>query len=486
MSLLRKISKSEETIEDNDLEILELDADDDITFTREPESRKVEKSEVKKSADKKPDEKKSDDRKSDDKKSESKSTESEQSESGSDEEEDLEEFEGFELLDDLDSELTRDSDPEKTEAEARAVRKRRRGAMLYRVFLLSWVAALLIVMCVFLGKFYDYLDKFETDYRASQPEVITEDLMVKFRTADVQGIYDLLAVKPVVSEYESNDDVLSYMRPILEQGDISFSEDRAESSEEHPVYNIRSGDAVIARAEYEKIPKMSESDIPAWKLVYLDLPFGPEESVDIVAPENVSIYLNGLLLPDNTVTSEWEIEEAGLFFDEFTQIPQMTERQYSGLYYEPEVVAIGADGSTLPVIYDEYKDRYEIGYPRTCPDMAELEEFATKVISTYASFVSGDRPESELRKYFTPNNEFLYYMTHAGLTYFTRHLAEEIHSTEVLDFIRYSDDAFYCEVKVEQYLTMEWGPREPEILITDGKFYFVNLDGEWKVSGIEF
>ena len=74
----------------------------------------------------------------------------------------------------------------------------------------------------------------------------------------------------------------------------------------------------------------------------------------------------------------------------------------------------------------------------------------------------------------------------AELRYFTRHLAEEIHSTEVLDFVSYSDDAFYCEVMVEQYLTMEWGPREPEVLMTDGKFYFVRYNGEWKVAGIEF
>ena len=69
--------------------------------------------------------------------------------------EDIEEFEGFDVLDDLDSELTKDPDPEKTAAEEKAVRKRRRGAMLYRIFLVSWIAALLIVMCIFLGKFYD-------------------------------------------------------------------------------------------------------------------------------------------------------------------------------------------------------------------------------------------------------------------------------------------------------------------------------------------
>ena len=54
------------------------------------------------------------------------------------------------------------------------------------------------------------------------------------------------------------------------------------------------------------------------------------------------------------------------------------------------------------------------------------------------------------------------------------------------DFIAYSDDVCYCEVLVEQYLTMEWGPREPEVITTDGKFYFVKQNGEWKVLGIEF
>jgi hypothetical protein len=153
---------------------------------------------------------------------------------------------------------------------------------------------------------------------------------------------------------------------------------------------------------------------------------------------------------------------------------------------EPTVTAYAADGSEVPVVYDSEASKYYVDYPRDCPDREAMENYAAKAVSAYASFVSGDLPESELRRYFTPNNRFLYYMTHAGLTYFTRHLDEEIHSTEILDFISYSDDAFYCEVKVEQYLTMEWGPREPEILITDGKFYFVRINDEWKVSGIEF
>ncbi|MBO7355916.1 MAG: hypothetical protein J6U50_04730 [Lachnospiraceae bacterium] len=391
---------------------------------------------------------------------------------------------------DIDDYLEKESSSEKDKAESEELKrykaKRRKGAMIYRIFLLSWISALLIVIGSFLGKFYDYLDKYETDYRASRPEVITEDLMILYRTGDIAGIYDLLTEKPAVDEYESVDDLLEYLRPMLDQGPVSFTQNRAESTDEHPVFLISAGDKVISRAEYQMVPKAGDDDIPRWELAYLDLPAEPEVSVDVIAPADISIYINGKAMQDDCITSAEEESPVQKYFLEFTEIPPMVERSYSGLYLEPEVTARDADGNDVQVVYDSSGNRYTVDYPRDCPDREDLEAYASKVVASYASFVSGDLAESELRKYFTPDNIFLYYMTHAGLTYFTRHLAEEIHSTEVLDFIRYTDDSFYCEVKVEQYLTMEWGPREPEVLITDGKFYFVRLNDEWKVSGIEF
>lgn len=391
---------------------------------------------------------------------------------------------------DIDDYLEKESSSEKDKAESEELKrykaKRRKGAMIYRIFLLSWISALLIVIGSFLGKFYDYLDKYETDYRASRPELITEDLMILYRTGDIAGIYDLLTEKPAVDEYESVDDLLEYLRPMLDQGPVSFAQNRAESTDEHPVFLISAGDKVISRAEYQMVPKAGDDDIPRWELAYLDLPAEPEVSVDVIAPADISIYINGKAMQDDCITSAEEEAPVQKYFLEFTEIPPMVERSYSGLYLEPEVTARDADGNDVQVVYDSSGNRYTVDYPRDCPDREDLEAYASKVVASYASFVSGDLAESELRKYFTPDNIFLYYMTHAGLTYFTRHLAEEIHSTEVLDFIRYNDDSFYCEVKVEQYLTMEWGPREPEVLITDGKFYFVRLNDEWKVSGIEF
>ncbi|MBP1586089.1 MAG: hypothetical protein ILP17_10395, partial [Lachnospiraceae bacterium] len=343
---------------------------------------------------------------------------------------------------DIDDYLEKESSSEKDKAESEELKrykaKRRKGAMIYRIFLLSWISALLIVIGSFLGKFYDYLDKYETDYRASRPEVITEDLMILYRTGDIAGIYDLLTEKPAVDEYESVDDLLEYLRPMLDQGPVSFTQNRAESTDEHPVFLISAGDKVISRAEYQMVPKAGDDDIPRWELAYLDLPAEPEVSVDVIAPADISIYINGKAMQDDCITSAEEEAPVQKYFLEFTEIPPMVERSYSGLYLEPEVTARDADGNDVQVVYDSSGNRYTVDYPRDCPDREDLEAYASKVVASYASFVSGDLAESELRKYFTPDNIFLYYMTHAGLTYFTRHLAEEIHSTEVLDFIRYT------------------------------------------------
>ena len=59
-------------------------------------------------------------------------------------------------------------------------------------------------------------------------------------------------------------------------------------------------------------------------------------------------------------------------------------------------------------------------------------------------------------------------------------------NVEVRDFISYTDDMYYCEVYLEQWMQMNRGSSEPEVVPTDGRFYFVKVNGKWKISGIEY
>ena len=364
------------------------------------------------------------------------------------------------------------------------IAKRRKGARLYRIFLLSWILCLLVVLTAALGKFNDYLVRFEAAYRATLPEYVAADLLTLFRTEDTGSLYDLATERPEHGTYETREDVVIYLRNFLHNGPVSLEPVREETTDEHKVFLIDSGDLTVARAEFVKEPVIDELEIPKWNLVSLVLYADEPRGIHISAPDNVSLLINGIEYVENGTPGDEPVAQR--FIGDYEELPKINEYDVDGFYYLPDVAAISNDGTNLPVLCDMNTRTYYVDYPRDSAYRAEVEDIAKEAVSAYANFISGDLPETELKKYFTANNVFLYYMEHAELKWFTRHRASEIHSAEVVDFIAYSDDVCYCEVIVEQYLTMEWGPREPEIITTDGKFYFVKQNGEWKVLCIEF
>ena len=356
----------------------------------------------------------------------------------------------------------------------------------FRIFMLLWILILLLGVSDFLRHFYSFLENQEARYRASLPENVTEELMDVFRNHDIEAICALETDKHVINAYETADDLKSYMLTLVETGRISAVPVPEETTDDLQVYYIDSGDLRVARAEYKKRPESGTKDIPVWDLTSLDFYVDPSINISLSAPENVSFFVNGRELVGSTGRTLQDPPSAQRFYDGFTTLPVMADANISGFYLTPEVTAKTADGTDVPVIYDEEGGTYKVDYPTDCEGREEMEKYACEAVSAYANYISGDLGEGTLRQYFTKDNIYLYYMQHAELKWFTRHLKSEIHSAEVQNFIAYNDEAFYCEVLVEQYLTMEWGPREPEVLITDGKFYFVKQDGEWKVAGIEF
>lgn len=362
--------------------------------------------------------------------------------------------------------------------------KYKKGARLYRIFLLSWILCLLVVIAAALNRFDEFLIKYEAAYRASLPEAVAADLLTLFRTEDTGSLYDLATEKPGHGIYETREDVVIYLRKFLHNGPITLDVVRSESTDDHNVFLIDSGDVTVARAEFVKEPVADVLEIPKWDLTSLTLYADDPRGIHISAPDNVNLLINGI---EYTGVGEAGQEPvAQRFVGEYEDLPRINEYDIDGFYYLPDVSALSDDGTILPVLCDMNTYTYYVDYPRDSAYRTEVEAVAKEAVGAYASFISGDLSEGELKKYFTADNIFLYYMEHAELKWFTRHRASEIHSAEVVDFIAYSDDVCYCEVIVEQYLTMEWGPREPEVITTDGKFYFVKQGDDWKVLAIEF
>ncbi len=356
----------------------------------------------------------------------------------------------------------------------------------FRIFMLLWILMLLLVVWDFNRQFYSFLENTEAKYRASLPESVTEEIVNIFRDGDVNYICELMTGRCPLNGYETDKDLREYMRTLIGNGRISTVPVQEETSDDRQVYYIESGDLRVARAEYSKEPERTRRDIPVWDLVSLEVYAEPAISIGISAPENVRLFINGKELSAGAVRVKQDPSPAQKYYEGFTTLPVMTDVNIGGFYLTPEITAENEDGSPIPVIADPENGVYSVGYPEDCEGREEMESIACEAVSAYAEFISGDLAEGALRRYFTKDNIYLYYMQHAELKWFTRHLKSEIHSADVQEFIAYNEDAFYCEVLVEQHLTMQWGPREPEVIMTDGKFYFVRQDGEWKVAAIAF
>ena len=356
----------------------------------------------------------------------------------------------------------------------------------FRIFMLLWILMLLLVVWDFNRQFYSFLENTEAKYRASLPEAVTGEVVSIFRDGDVNFICELMTNRCPLNDYETEKDLKKYIGSLIESGSISAVPVTEETSDEHQVYYIESGDLRVARAEYTKEPERARRDLPVWDLVSLEVYAEPSIGISISAPENVRLFINGKELTAAAGRMMQDPPSAQKFYEGFTELPVMTDAVVSGFYLTPEITAENEDGTPVPVTADPEKGIYSIDYPSDCEGRDEMESIACEAVSAYASFISGDLSEAALRQYFTKDNIYLYYMQHAELKWFTRHLKSEIHSADVQNFIAYNEDAFFCEVLVEQHLTMEWGPREPEVLMTDGKFYFVKQNGEWKVVAIEF
>ncbi len=347
----------------------------------------------------------------------------------------------------------------------------------FGVFLLLWILCLVIAIPVIMARFFSYLEGYEENYHEASNEVIIDEMRSVFLSRDPRAVYEMLTVKPNPGFYETEEDMIEYMSSFLENGAMDIEQELTGTDDARRSFVITCGEKEIARAEYVK----GED----WNLDKLEFYAVPTERVQITAPEDVKIFINGKEMSYITRTYTYSDNTAQRFFEGYTTIPTVESFVIDGFCLVPEITALSAEGTELDVEETE-EGIYLVKYPHDTPERELMEALAIEAVSAYASFISRDLPYEKFKEYFTKDNIYLYYINHTDLQWFTRHLASEIHSAEVKNFIMYNDEAFYCEVEVEQYLTMAWGPREPEVIITDGKFYFVRENGKWKVLAIEF
>lgn len=369
--------------------------------------------------------------------------------------------------------------------EKKVVRRRRKHFPFFAIFITIWLVGITCAICWFYGKANAYLVHYEDVYQSSLPGLVAEDVFTHFREYDVDYIWNNMIATPRISKFESEDTVKKYIHNMIDGKEMTYQPSN-KYSDAVPTYVVEADGYVVAEFTLCKdLQNPKEFGFPTWQIKAVDYYTEPFETVNITAPVNFNVYVNGVLLDDNYVCSEETKPSDESYLLDYGTMPGKHDFYVADFYIEPEVKITNMFGEEVPVNYDEAKDVYSTDYTDQHPDKELIQEFAMNYTITFANVISQDDKLQNLLPYF-PENSQLYdsISRNTALKYFMAHSSTEIKNEEIKEFIVYSEDVVYIETYIEQHMTVGWN--DVEIIKTTARLYCVRIDGEWKVISMRF
>jgi hypothetical protein len=377
---------------------------------------------------------------------------------------------------------------EKREAAREAVKesetpvKAKKSKKGFIIFIAVWAAVLLTVIGILLYRFYFFLGDYEEVYQASLPYHVMDDFFEMFDPLDYDSIYAAVSDKPEINEFETGKNVENYYSKLLEGKEITYVE-ATESTDKNPVYHITADNYIVGQVNLIQTDEKRKYDLPVYRVDSFDMYSDAEFSVNIQAYTDCEVYVNDKKVSPEYVTRLDLNKEK--HFEGFTELPLKKYYQISGFFEKPSVKVVNGYGQEIIPEINNNTGVYEtpISAPKEVEE--EMKTFATEAVHTYAQVVCREINDSALDKIFTKNNMIVSEIksNSGNLKYFPNHTTESVED-KIIEFIPYSNDAFYCEIEHTQHMLI-YGVR-PRDVVTDARFYYYKENGEWKVCAMVF
>ncbi len=366
--------------------------------------------------------------------------------------------------------------------EAEAPVKAKKSKKGFIIFIAVWAAVLLTVIGILLYRFYFFLGDYEEVYQASLPYHVMDDFFEMFDPLDYDSIYAAVSDKPEINEFETGKNVENYYSKLLEGKEITYVE-ATESTDKNPVYHITADNYIVGQVNLIQTDEKRKYDLPVYRVDSFDMYSDAEFSVNIQAYTDCEVYVNDKKVSPEYVTRLDLNKEK--HFEGFTELPLKKYYQISGFFEKPSVKVVNGYGQEIIPEINNNTGVYEtpISAPKEVEE--EMKAFATEAVHTYAQVVCREINDSALDKIFTKNNMIVSEIksNSGNLKYFPNHTTESVED-KIIEFIPYSNDAFYCEIEHTQHMLI-YGVR-PRDVVTDARFYYYKENGEWKVCAMVF
>ena len=344
-----------------------------------------------------------------------------------------------------------------------------------------WFSFLLLAIILFLGKFYQYLNAYESEYQASLPEHVAEKIVTIFEKNDMATLHSMQTEKPEINEFETEENLYHYMSKLVEGKSISFSK-AGEYTDDKPAYYITADRYILAELTLKQSETESRKyELPYWEVDTFEFYTDAEHSVRFSCPTCYEPLINGKSV-DNEYCYKNTPGKGEEFFTDI-EIPHTRTYLVSGFYEKPELTVTAADGRNIEPVFDESLGMYVASL--TVPEEVETEmiDFMNKAALTYIHYVANDASQAAAAQYFLPGTNYLQMVEYGtSRKYYPGHRIQS-EETEVVEFDPYDNDHFYCQLDVHQVLIVYGAKTNVD---TECRFYCIRTPSGFKVCGLEY
>lgn len=340
-----------------------------------------------------------------------------------------------------------------------------------------------LLAAIAIGSVWYLLYDFLIAYEAAQPIHTMEAVMPMFTEGRAEDILSY-----TIADYSESkkDEVIESVSQRIAGKEIIFGKKFGEYSDEVPAYSIRDEEGEICVVYLKAKAERAKYDSKIWELDRIENLVHVLDPIDIIAPENYIVEVNGTQVDDSYMVSSEMIEEVKSIeeydlISTYTDFPSIVSYHMEEFYVEPVVTCYTPDGAVELEPNVDAPDRtyqYESVYYETIDeDMAqEIKDFSHK----YVNYVTRDEEAAEVLKYVLPKT-----VTYERLEkiekmnkWTPKHKTVQFSDMEIYDYRTYSDCFFTCKNHFTYMIPYRMGDSEYE---TDLTFYYLLVDGKWKI-----
>lgn len=308
----------------------------------------------------------------------------------------------------------------------------------YKIYL-SVVGAFLVLLVI--GSVI--LTTVLSSYESSVPKNVAERYF-----NDYVLTYNFAALRGEDSEFESADVINAACKEKYEGRELTLIAAKS-ATDGSQGYIVKCGDERVLSFSVDKSGEKTAYGFEKYKIGKVSFAF--TDDINIRAPENCTVYLNGKALGE---AQKHEVKEEG----EKIKLPDgLTPIKYvsykvDGIVAEPSVTASTADGSSLPVSYSETAKLYEIKLGSDSALSDKYTEYVITATKNYATYMADDGYFGMITKYFEPGTDTYNYIKDTSVSFVWDHDSYTFTDTWAGEFVEYSDTVFTCRVKMTQNL----------------------------------